>query len=435
MSKDTYRDDSTVTRANLPSTEPERETFLSILHCPVAEAIGRRFFLPPERTPKAFGRDIPEQGPPIPDPCMSRLHFRISFDIHTGSFRLGDANSRNGTWVNGERVEHRELTEGDMIRSGETLLLMESMNPMAELTEVAARAATSRFAVLLCGETGVGKERMAQLLHEKSGRTGPFVAVNCATIPKDLLGSELFGHVRGAFSGAGASREGLIARANGGTLFLDEVADLPLEQQPSLLRVLQESLVRPIGADREIPVDLRVVSATNMDLEHAIQSSKFREDLYARLAHLVLHIPPLRMRRSEVLPIAREIIALSGREIDFDTDAAEALLLWHWPRNIRELQALIHSLSIFSEKPQISLKELAAVAPRVAEPIMVRKGLQMSPANEDSAPSLPSSRQALRDLLAQHRGNLAEVARTLGTHRTQLYRLLEKHALNPDDFR
>jgi len=435
MSRETYRDDSTVTRVNLPSTEPERETFLRILHCPVAEAIGRRFLLPPERTPKAFGRDIAEQGPPIPDPCMSRLHFRISFDGHTGSFRLGDANSRNGTWVNGERVELRELKEGDVIRSGETLLLMESKDPMAELTEAALRAATSRFAVLLCGETGAGKERMAQLLHEKSGRTGPFVAVNCATIPKDLLGSELFGHVRGAFSGAGTSREGLVTRANGGTLFLDEVADLPLEQQPALLRVLQESLVRPIGADRETPVDLRVVSATNVDLEHATRASLFREDLYARLAHLVLRIPPLRTRRSEILPIAREIISLSGREIDFDTDTAEALLLWHWPRNIRELQALIHSLSVFSEKPQVSVKELAGVAPKLAEPIMARKGLQILSANGDSAAALPTSRQTLRDLLAQHRGNLAEVARTLGTHRTQLYRLLEKHALNPDDFR
>jgi transcriptional regulator with GAF, ATPase, and Fis domain len=162
-----------------------------------------------------------------------------------------------------------------------------------ELREQIGRAATSRFPILLLGETGTGKELSARSIHEQSGRPGGFVPLNCATLSRELAGAELFGHARGAFSGATNARPGLFRSADAGTLFLDEIGDLPLELQAAFLRVLEEGKVRPLGADQEVPVDVRVLSATHVDLELAVVNNLFRSDLLARLAHVVLRMPPL----------------------------------------------------------------------------------------------------------------------------------------------
>src|SRR4029077_6812650 len=160
-------------------------------------------------------------------------------------------------------------------------------------------------------------------LHEQSGRKGPFVALNCASIPREIIAAELFGHTRGAFSGAAREREGLFRSAQGGTLLLDEIGDMPVDLQAALLRVLQERVVRPVGSDHELPVDVRVLSATHADLQHGMQSGRFRADLYARLAQGVLRLPPLRERRVELVPLLRELGRARGRELNLAAEAAE----------------------------------------------------------------------------------------------------------------
>lgn len=432
------RQDSTVTRSEPPpSSDAERSAFLCVVHSPVASVVGDRIPIRSHDKATAIGRDVGKAGTSIPDPWMSRIHFRIAFDRRMHAFRLGDAQSRNGTWLNGEKVDTQSLSNGNVIRGGDTLFVFEERNAMAQVERAAEQAARSQLPILLCGETGAGKERMAQFIHERSQRPGKFVPVNCAVLPRDLLASELFGHVKGAFSGAGKSREGLVARAHEGTLFLDEIGDLPLDQQPALLRVLQEGTVRPIGSDHEVKVDLRVVSATNVDLQQASQAGRFREDLFGRLAHLVLELPPLRERKTEILVIAEQIGTLPEHKFSYDADAAECLLLWDWPRNIRELQSLVHSLNVFSQEPPFNLKHLLTVAPAVAGVLACRKKLPAMPSEAPPEKQLGAtvSRKKLRKLLEENQGNLASVSKQLGIHRTEVYRWLEKYGLDAEEFR
>jgi transcriptional regulator with PAS, ATPase and Fis domain len=214
---------------------------------------------------------------------------------------------------------------------------------MRHVLELASRAATSRATVLVTGETGTGKELVARAIHECSARSRhAFVAVNCAAFPDTLLESELLGHVRGAFSGAERDRKGLIEEANQGTLFLDEVAETSPSFQAKLLRVLQERRVRPVGANREREVDVRVVAATHRDLRRAVREGRFREDLYYRVAVLGIHIPPLRERREDVLPLADHLLerhqnseGKSGCRLG--NEIRPLLESHHWPGNVREL--------------------------------------------------------------------------------------------------
>ncbi|MDX2051368.1 MAG: sigma 54-interacting transcriptional regulator [Polyangiaceae bacterium] len=432
------RQESTVTRSESPpSSEGERSAFLCVVHSPIQASVGQRILLPSDGKPAVFGRDVNGAGAAIPDRWMSRLHFRVAYDRRGNAFRLGDANSRNGTWVNGERAETQPLNHGDVIRGGDTLFVFEEQNTMAQVKLAASQAARSPFPILLSGETGAGKERMAQFIHAQSQRPGSFVPVNCAVLPRDLLASEFFGHVKGAFSGAGAPREGLVTRSHEGTLFLDEIGDLPLDQQPALLRVLQEGTVRPIGSDREIKVDLRVIAATNVDLEQAVRAGRFREDLFGRLAQLILKLPPLRERKTDVLMIAEQIGSASKQAFSCDADVAESLLLWDWPRNIRELQSLVHSLNVFSGEPPFTLKHLLSVATEVARPLASRKKVVTLPSESPPAthPGPNVSRKELQKALQEHQGNIAAVSKQLGLHRTQLYRWLEKYGLDAEEFR
>jgi len=235
---------------------------------------------------------------------------------------------------------------------------------MGRLLEDVGKVAASDSAVLVSGETGTGKELVARALHSESPRrTGPFLAVNCSTIAAGLLESELFGHVRGAFTGADRNKEGLFSAASGGTLFLDEIAELPLDLQPKLLRVLQEGEVRPVGANQPHAVDTRVIAASGMDLQEAIKVQRFRSDLFYRLAVVELKLPPLRERREDIPTLARhflaEMAARDGRVVPhLDAAVADELKRYSWPGNVRELRNFIEKALIFSRGDELDLPAL-----------------------------------------------------------------------------
>ncbi|MDE2480084.1 MAG: sigma-54-dependent Fis family transcriptional regulator, partial [Betaproteobacteria bacterium] len=218
---------------------------------------------------------------------------------------------------------------------------------MAALLDEVALVGASQANVLIQGESGTGKEMLARAVHEASQRRdGPFVAINCAAIPEALLESELFGHVKGAFTGADVARKGLFQSAQGGTVFLDEIGDMPVALQAKLLRVLQEREVRPLGSQQAVPVDVRIVSATHRDLEVLIAEQSFREDLYYRLNVVNLHIPPLRERREDIAALAQHFVALlsakHGRHVvGFAPEAMESLMRFDWPGNVRQLMNVV----------------------------------------------------------------------------------------------
>jgi two-component system response regulator AtoC len=246
---------------------------------------------------------------------------------------------------------------------------------MLEALEVASKAAPYDSPVLVTGASGTGKELVARLIHRESARgDGAFVPVNCGAIPENLLESEFFGHVKGAFTGADRDRQGLFSAAHGGTLFLDEISELPLQLQVKLLRALQEGRIRPVGGVAEVEVDVRVISATNRDLEQAVQDGEFREDLYYRLAVVPVHLPTLAARREEIPELARHLLerhsARLGIPVDgIEADAMEVLLEYPWPGNVRELENVLERALVLTEEDRIRAEDLpeGVRVPRPAE--------------------------------------------------------------------
>lgn len=231
---------------------------------------------------------------------------------------------------------------------------------MEKVFEVIRKVADTEAAVLITGESGTGKELVARSIHANSSRReAPFVAINCAAIPRDLLESELFGHVKGAFTGAIRDKTGKFQLAEGGTLFLDEVGDLPVELQPKLLRALQEKEVEPVGGTKVQKLDVRIVSATNLDIDKAISDGSFREDLYYRLSVIPMHLPPLRERRKDIPLLFKYFCAKHGSDkVTIDKDALETLAMYHWPGNVRELENTVERLLIMRNSDVIGLDEL-----------------------------------------------------------------------------
>jgi sigma-54 specific flagellar transcriptional regulator A len=234
---------------------------------------------------------------------------------------------------------------------------------MLKLRELIQRAAPTDATVLITGETGTGKELVARTIHELSRRSDkPFVPINCAAIPHDLLESELFGHARGAFTGAIAPRPGLFQLAKGGTLLLDEVAEMPLALQAKLLRVLQERELRPLGADHSVPVDVRVIASTNKDLEVEVAKGTFRQDLFYRLQVVPIVVPPLRARRSDIPLLAHHFLKKTnqryGVSIEISTEAMVHLWEYDWPGNVRQLENMLEQLVILSNKDRIDIEDL-----------------------------------------------------------------------------
>jgi DNA-binding NtrC family response regulator len=390
-----------------------------------ATAVGRVIALGDELV--VVGRDVEGAGVCLDDALLSRVHFRIAFDGRAGSHRVGDARSRNGTFVQGARIESAILRPGDVLRAGETVFVYGEADPMAKVRDRILRVASSDLSVLLLGETGTGKERLARSVHDQSGRSGPFVAINCAALPRELLAAELFGHTRGAFSGATNARLGLFQAADGGTLFLDEIGDFPADLQAVLLRALEESTVRPVGADEEISIDVRVVAATHARLEDAVRAERFRTDLYARLAGAVVRVPPLRERRSEVLTLAGEFARGAGAAWAPAPDAAEALVRYAWPFNVRELASVVRGFAAMQGPAVLGLEYLREHHAVIASGFRETRGPQ--------PPQDLGERARLEILLARHHGNVSAVAEELGKPRAQLYRSLKSLGLDPARFR
>lgn len=301
---------------------------------------------------------------------------------------------------------------------------------MQELMAEARMVAASDASVLIRGESGTGKEVLAQAIHRASPRAGgPFIAINCGAIPEQLLESELFGHVKGAFTGAAANRAGLIQGAHGGTLFLDEVGDMPLSLQVKLLRVLQERMVRPVGTIRAEPVDVRILSATHRDLEAAMAQGQFREDLYYRLDVVSLTLPRLEERREDIPLLAahfiQQLAGKYGKAISaFAPDAQEALVTAAWPGNVRQLYNVVEQCCALSSTPLIPLS-LVQRALRVP----ALEALKYAEAKQRF------ERNYLVQLLKLTEGNVADSARIADRNRTEFYRLLQKHGLSPSMFR
>ncbi len=303
-------------------------------------------------------------------------------------------------------------------------------NCMADLLAEVRMIAASDARVLITGESGTGKELVARAIHRASPRAAqPFVGVNCGAIPESLLESELFGHVKGAFSGAVGSHRGLFVAADGGTLFLDEIGDMPLPLQVKLLRVLQEGSVRPVGATQAVPVDVRVISATHRDLEVAMTEGQFREDLYYRLNVVSLRVPTLAERREDIALLANHFLLRLGekygkRVTGFAPDAIKALTTARWPGNVRQLHNVVEQVCALSTTPLIAL---SLVQRALRTPSM--EVLTYAQARERF------ERDYLVGLLKLTDGNVADAARLADRNRTEFYRLLQRHNLTAGQFR
>ncbi len=298
--------------------------------------------------------------------------------------------------------------------------------PMRDLFGQLERAARAPIDILVRGETGTGKELIAREIHRLSGRAdGPFVAVNTAAIAESLAESELFGHVRGAFTGADAERQGVFEQASGGTLFLDEIGDMPLPTQTKILRALQEREIQRVGSAKPIPVDVRVISATHQDLGVAIEEGRFRQDLYYRIRGLELHVPPLRKRREDIILLATyflERLAKNSPELpQLDSRAVDRLLSHHWPGNVRELEQTITSAAVMAEQGRIRAADLRLASERPDADVEDMSALLDLPLTEAKTQLVETfERRAIERALSQHAGNVSAAARQLGIHRQSL---------------
>jgi two-component system, NtrC family, response regulator AtoC len=305
---------------------------------------------------------------------------------------------------------------------------------MREVTELLGRIAETDTPVLITGESGTGKEIVARALHARGARAeGPFVPVNCAAIPENLIESELFGHTRGAFTDAKASRQGLFQQAHGGTLFLDEVGEIPIALQAKLLRVLQERRVRAVGSDHETPFDARIIAATNRDLEQAVEDKRFREDLYYRLNVIRVELPPLRARGADVLLLAQHFLDGFARRMNkavvgISPPAAEKIAAYAWPGNVRELQNCVERAVALTHFDRIAVEDLPdTVRSYRRSHVLVAADDPQELVTMDEV----ERRYVLRVLEATG-GNKKAAAKVLGFDRRTLYRKLERWGLPTD---
>jgi DNA-binding NtrC family response regulator len=311
---------------------------------------------------------------------------------------------------------------------GESAAMQRVFDLMKRITDIDS-------SVLISGESGTGKELVARALHNRSHRHNrPFIAVNCSAVPESLLESELFGHVGGAFTDARKSRDGLFVQADGGTLLLDEIGDMPVTLQPKILRAIEERKVRPVGGDREISFDVRIVAATNQDLESKVENGRFREDLYYRLNVLEIDLPPLRGRENDVLLLAQNFLehysnAANKKITGISAPAAERLMEYSWPGNVRELRNCIERAVVLTSREKLVVEDFP-------EKIRAykKKGFNLDSFNPaELVPMEETERRYIQYVLQALRGNKTKAARVLGFDRKTLYRKLEKYNIVTDD--
>jgi DNA-binding NtrC family response regulator len=399
----------------------------------------------------------------VPGRCMSTTHAR--FRRETSGFCVEDAGSKNGTFVNGQRVTRASLQEGDIVELGHTLFILEPALPtpietvssddalllgrdlgrlhsllpaLAQKFALLLRAARSSLPIVLLGETGSGKEVAARAVHSASGRPGPFVALNCGALSAQLVESHLFGHVRGAFTGAVRDEQGFFRAANGGTLLLDEIGDLPLQAQSSLLRVLQEREVTPVGSSHPVPVNVRVIAATHRPLDAWTADERFRRDLLARLTGFRVRLPPLRERRHDLGVLLADILGSACQdeaktcnlsELRLSPSAGLSLLRDSWPSNIRELAQHVRRALVLADGQELTEEHLG-LSERFRAPTAVPS---VEPPKISGA-DLQLKRELLLHLEA-HRGNVSNVAQAMGKKRMQVHRWMRRFGVDVDAFR
>jgi DNA-binding NtrC family response regulator len=395
----------------------------------------------------------------LSDPTVSRRHLSVA--LTPDGLVVRDLGSTNGSFMRGTRFQELTLGFGAEIQVGQTVLkyvpeeepvqvppaesetfgALAGRDPrMRQLFRLLAEVAPSPATVLLEGETGTGKELLAEEIHRHSARRDrAFVVFDCGAVPKELIESALFGHVRGAFTGAVSDRRGAFMEADGGTLFLDEIGELALEMQPALLRALDRRMIRPVGGPSYQTVSLRVVAATNRDLRAEVAARRFREDLYYRLAVVRVSVPPLRERPADIPLLAQRFVAEFGRTLALRPEDIQRLTGHPWPGNVRELRNLIERACALTRGDHLDLGDFGGGAgPRptpmpVAAPGAGADAIRVAhdlPFKEAKAQVVDQfERQYLQLLLERHGGNLSAAARSAAVDRKHLRELLRKHGL------
>jgi len=379
----------------------------------------------------------------LEDPHASRFHCEVR---RTDSgWELRDLGSLNGTRVGDVAVREGTLHSGATIQVGETKIrfladegaldevvasphhqfgdVVGRSLRMREVFAVLERISATDLTVLIGGETGSGKDVIARAIHKSSPRgKAAFVVFDCGAVAPNLIESELFGHVKGAFTGANENREGAFVRADKGTLFLDEIGELTLDLQPKLLRALEQRTVRPVGGSKEIPVDVRIIAATHRNLELAVKEGRLRQDLFFRLSVVNVQVPPLRHRLEDLALIIERLLLALGKPIGLSPDTMAILEKYDWPGNVRELRNVIESAQAVCDGDQIEPKHLMFFKPRRREPTMDKLPL--------AGKSLESiERAAIAQTLEHCGGNKTKAARVLGISPSTLYEKVKKYAL------
>ena len=410
----------------------------------------------------------------IDDPSLSGEHAKLTrlMLMGTTNYMLEDLDSVNGCLVNGVRIhEPRTLDHGDLVETGQTFWKFHH-RPVAHVEELLAsvhdggpittsssfcfdvlsllhkldRIAPSDIPVIISGETGTGKEMMAVNIHQRSGRPGAYVALNCAAIPEGLIESELFGHTRGAFTSAVTNKQGVIEAAHNGTLLLDEVGDMPPSAQAKLLRVLEGGVVVRVGETTEREVDVRFVAATNRDLPTMVDEGTFRGDLYARLNGFPMELPALRERKEDLgILLAYFLLERQGKKpkVKVSHEVFRALSIHGWPFNIRELTKAVHvALTLSDDSGGLELEHLPAPLAQLLDDIAESAAASdQADADADAGPkgklrlSDSDLKPTVEEALRQHGGNVAAAARHLGTSRMQVHRWMKKLGIDPNAFR
>jgi DNA-binding NtrC family response regulator len=396
----------------------------------------------------------------LTDATVSRYHLEIR--VRRDGIEVRDLDTTNGTKHGGARIGSVVLSGAARLRLGKhTELDVEPVDtsvelgefgpdrfgdvlgttqPMKRLFALLAKAAPTEATILLQGETGTGKEAIAEAVHRHSRRAkGPFIVVDCGSIPHELIASELFGHAKGSFTGAGADKQGLIEAANHGTLFLDEIGELALDLQPQLLRVLDRRQVRRVGETQSVDVDIRVIAATHRDLRAMVKAGQFREDLYYRLAVVATYVPPLRERKADIPTLATWFAEKMGRGSFAQSSALLEQLQRHdWPGNVRELRNVVERAlslgdSVLADLGDGSPQRSSSPGPELSEKRESNPDVLEMPFKEAKAQLVEAfERDYLSALLARHHGNISRAAAEAGIDRNYIHRLVKKYGLEVD---
>jgi DNA-binding NtrC family response regulator len=413
---------------------------ITVVHSPDATKVGLSVQID---QPLVIGRESDAPFGSFDDARMSRRH--ATFQARDSLLEIVDNDSRNGVYLGGKKCVRESIGAPRVCRLGDTIFVVERAHP--EVTRAidlppdlvgaspifraacvkAHEAASSGLPILLLGETGVGKEVFARAIHTWSNRSGRLVPLNMAALPSELCEAQLFGHVRGSFTGAHRDEGGAFDAADRGTLFLDEIGEMPLHLQPKLLRVLETREFTPVGATRPRQTDVLVIAATNADLPREVAAKTFRRDLFARLAGMVIRIPSLRARLTDVPLLIRHFLAASGRRIELSASFVEVALLHEWPMNVRELKTFCNRATLLSV-PVLERAHFKQIIEEVSPP---DDGADepRGPALEPARPRRPS-REELLATLRQFDGNVTRTASHYRRETKQIYRWIDSEGID-----